>query len=101
MEWQTQDLLIPAAHPSAAGHFPGNPIVPGALLLDALVAAIAGDQGDIVIQSVKFLQPVCHGEPLQLRWQEQRMGQFRFECRVLRDASLVLTGTLATSTIAA
>ena len=28
--------------PTAAGHFPSNPIIPGALLLDEVVAAIAG-----------------------------------------------------------
>jgi 3-hydroxymyristoyl/3-hydroxydecanoyl-(acyl carrier protein) dehydratase len=31
-------------HPTAAGHFPGNPILPGALLLDEVVLAIAAGE---------------------------------------------------------
>lgn len=34
-EWQ-----CPASHPALPGHFPGFPVVPGALLLDASIAQI-------------------------------------------------------------
>jgi 3-hydroxyacyl-[acyl-carrier-protein] dehydratase len=30
-------------HPCGAGHFPGNPIIPGALLLDEVLACIGED----------------------------------------------------------
>ena len=88
--WQTQEFFIPADHPSAAGHFPGHPIIPGALLLDAMVAAIG--QSNITINSTKFLLPIPHGTKLQLRWQGG--PKYRFECRTGDDA-LVMTGTLA------
>ena len=92
--WQTRDILIPGDHPSAAGHFPGQPIVPGALLLDAVLAAIADVPEDITIRNAKFLRPVRHGTPLQLRWQEEGSALFRFEC--LGADGLVLAGMLAT-----
>ena len=93
-EWQTRNILIPDDHPTAAGHFPGQPIVPGALLLDIVVASIAYAQSDIMIQNAKFLRPVRHGTPLQLRWQEAGGALFRFEC--LGPDGLVLAGMLAT-----
>ena len=90
--WQRQDFSLPAGHPSAVGHFPGDPIIPGALLLDAMVVAI---------QTAKFLRPARFGQPLQLRWQAQGGGQFRFECRHGPDESMVLAGMLAVSGTAA
>lgn len=32
-------LRVPAQHPALAGHFPGNPIVPGVMVLDAVISA--------------------------------------------------------------
>ncbi len=46
-------------HPSLAGHFSGNPIVPGALILNHVIDAshqIYGEVSQII--SVKFLQPL-------------------------------------------
>ena len=93
-DWLSRELLIPGDHPSAEGHFPGDPIVPGALLLDAAVAAIAGEVGDgrFVIPSAKFLRPVRHGAPLVLRWRPLGAGLFRFECCSAQEVAL--TGTL-------
>ena len=93
--WHEQDFTLPADHPSAAGHFPGNPIIPGALLLDALLDAIPGTGAGITITitSTKFLRPIRHGTPLRLRWQEDG-ARLRFECRTGDDA-LMMTGALA------
>lgn len=93
-QWQTRNILIPADHPTAAGHFPGQPIVPGALLLDTVVASIADDQGDIMIRNAKFLRLIRPGTPLQLRWQEAGSALYRFEC--LGPDGVVLAGMLAT-----
>ena len=58
-------LPIAADHPAYAGHFPGQPILPGVVLLDAAMHALAGVLGMPAasgqIKSAKFLSPVVPG----------------------------------------
>jgi 3-hydroxyacyl-[acyl-carrier-protein] dehydratase len=91
--WTRRALEVPENHPTAGGHFPGHPIVPGALLLDEVARLLAGP-GPLTFRAVKFLAPVPHGEPLDLLWQAQDGGLCRFEIRRGEDQALVLTGTL-------
>lgn len=78
-------LSFAADHPVFAGHFPGQPIVPGVLLLDAAVHAVqqalAADGVAAVtcqVSSAKFLSPVSPGEILKLSWGDTGKGQIRF-----------------------
>ena len=91
--WQSVELHFAGDHSTAAGHFPSNPIVPGALMLDEVVAAIAGDSG-VLIRAAKFLRPVCPGESVNLRWQALAGGAVKFECRLAGQDGLAMTGTL-------
>jgi 3-hydroxyacyl-[acyl-carrier-protein] dehydratase len=95
MSWQSARVGFEANHPTAAGHFPGNPMIPGALMLDAVIAAIAGTDCDapMVIRSAKFLRIVRPGEDLDLRWQHLGDGSVKFECLV--GDVLALTGALS------
>ncbi len=57
-------FTIAADHPALPGHFPGNPIVPGAVILDHALGC-AGVEGACTVRSVRFqgvLQPdeTCH-----------------------------------------
>ena len=61
-------LQVPPDHPAYAGHFPGNPVVPGALLLGWLqsrVEHIAAVQVNEVA-SIKFITAVKPGARLDL-----------------------------------
>lgn len=53
-------FVIGADHPSLPGHFPGEPIVPGAVLLDHAIAHIEGQTKRRVagIAAAKFNLPV-------------------------------------------
>jgi 3-hydroxyacyl-[acyl-carrier-protein] dehydratase len=94
--WQSLAVRFGVDHPTAAGHFPGNPIIPGAVLLDEVLQAIAGDgeAAPAVIRSAKFLQPVRPGDLLLIRWQAQPRGETKFECRLLDPERLALVGTV-------
>jgi 3-hydroxymyristoyl/3-hydroxydecanoyl-(acyl carrier protein) dehydratase len=76
------ELRFPADHPAFAGHFPGHPIVPGVLLLDEALAAIAAQLGvsldHCVLTAVKFRNVAGPGQRLQLRIESVVPGQARF-----------------------
>lgn len=65
-------LEVAADHPAFAGHFPGRPIVPGVVLVDAAARAIAAafglDHPCWQLGSVKFMRAAGPGEPLWLSW---------------------------------
>lgn len=61
-------LDFPVGHPVWAGHFPDRPVLPGALLLDALLLALgAGDQAGWQVVAAKFPAPALPGAPLLAR----------------------------------
>ena len=74
------DLCVATDHPSFAGHFPGRPIVPGALLIDLAVMAVEHATGRTVacIAQAKFLSPATPGETLSLLF-EANENTIRFD----------------------
>jgi acyl-coenzyme A synthetase/AMP-(fatty) acid ligase len=93
------DRTIDAAHPALAGHFPGDPIVPGVILLDEILDAastgIAREQplDAFTIRSAKFLRPVRPGDRIQIRLTPAAGNTVRFVCSVGADAAV--SGVLA------
>jgi len=85
--WSEARHRFDAGHPTAAGHFPGNPIIPGALLLDHALRVI-GAAAPVEIQVAKFLRPIRPGDSVAIRWQHQAGGTVRFECRVRDEVAL-------------
>ena len=76
-------LAIAADHPAFEGHFPGQPIVPGAVLLDealhAVGAAMGADLSACQISSVKFLSPVGPAEPVEVNYEITAGRTIRFD----------------------
>lgn len=75
--------IVPRDHPAFDGHFPGSPILPGVVLLDIALLAIA-DAGNIElscceISSVKFLSPALPGDELVIQHAIAVNGVIRFE----------------------
>lgn len=61
-------LPIPGAHACFADHFPGAPLVPGALLLKWILGLLAeAGCGQVnYLKQVKFLAPVLPGDDLRI-----------------------------------
>lgn len=56
-------LRVEPGHPALAGHFPGNPVVPGVVLLERVAAALRAWQGaEVAGLDVKFVRPLLPGE---------------------------------------
>ena len=94
-------LSVAADHPAYAGHFPGHPILPGVVLLDQALHALAALQGlegaTSQIKSAKFLRPVSPGEALRLDYAATAAGVFRFEVVAAadNDERVVASGVFA------
>lgn len=96
---RTLPLSIPADHPAFAGHFPGQPLLPGVSLLaevleaalaDAALAACLGPAPRL--GNAKFLAPVRPGARLEMRLDSSGRG-LRFEVRDLSmDGRLAASG---------
>ena len=92
------EKIFPGDHPALPGHFPGNPIIPGAVLLSEAAQAIAQDlaaPGPMQVQSAKFLRPVRPGDRVLIRFDRDSRGSIRFTCDV--EGKPVLTGQMTCS----
>jgi len=83
-------IIAPLDHPCYAGHFPGNPVVPGVLLLELIVEAL-GRGAPRAIASAKFHRVLKPGERFELTWKSAG-EQSIFRCT--RGPELLADGTL-------
>lgn len=72
-------LVFPASHPAFAGHFPGMPVVPGALLLAAALDALGAAERGVEITQAKFLRPVGPDSPVEASCEATATGALRLE----------------------
>ena len=90
-------LRIAADHPALEGHFPGRPIVPAAVLLAEVMAAVEGATsrapGSWILVNAKFLRAVEPDCDLALAHESLAGGRVRFEIRSGDD--IVSSGELA------
>lgn len=79
-------------HPCLPGHFPGQPVVPGVVVLDHVLAAIDaahGPLGALRLPQVKFVQPLLPDEPADI---ELAGAAPHWRFRVLCAGSVIATG---------
>jgi 3-hydroxymyristoyl/3-hydroxydecanoyl-(acyl carrier protein) dehydratase len=89
-------LNFAAEHPTGAGHFPGNPIIPGALLLAEVVRCIEQAEGarfvSCRVKAAKFLHPARPGDSVEIEYERAAAGTIEFQCTVAGNR--VLSGAV-------
>jgi len=90
-------MQISIRHPALPGHFPGHPVVPGVVLLDAVVNALPVHAGGVVrvtgFSAIKFLAPLAPEQEFEIVLVAKRPGQSSF--KILAGGETLVSGTLA------
>ena len=93
-------LHIAADHPTSLGHFPGNPIIPGALLLAEVLQSIGDAVGvrfvSCNVKSAKFHHPARPGDSIVIAYSYSALGAIDFQCAVAETR--VLSGVISATT---
>lgn len=86
-------LCVSPDHPCLPGHFPGQPLVPGVMLLEYVAKALRAwrDQRLTRVLEAKFMVPLHPGEQAELVLDE-KAGRVRFE--IFRDGQVLSRGLI-------
>lgn len=87
-------LDIPADHPALEGHFPGDPVVPATVLLEAVHDAVRARHPGYRLRTLshaKFLSPLRPGQTGSIEI-DTRENIVRFRC--LRGTDIIAMGEI-------
>lgn len=88
-------FVIAPDHPSLPGHFPGQPIVPGVMLLDNAVSLVLAHMPWALLTGIaacKFTAAVSPGEVVEVACAEAKGERVDFACTAA--GSVVARGTV-------
>lgn len=96
MSGYSQRVHVDPDHPALPGHFPGQPLVPGVLLLEQLALALRAWRGQRLVRvlEAKFMAPLLPGESAQLELTPSTAQPARVDFRIVRGGSLLARGSI-------
>jgi 3-hydroxymyristoyl/3-hydroxydecanoyl-(acyl carrier protein) dehydratase len=100
----TVRVEIPVDHPCFPGHFPGQPILPGVLLLQRVMAlaqtSLVSPIDECTMHNIKFSASVAPGDVLDVQLTGTPSNEYRFTVRVVQgegaDGIVACSGLLRT-----
>lgn len=98
------NFCIHSDHPALLGHFPGQPIVPGVVILNEVIHAYESNCSEAVflsaIPTVKFLQPLLPEKICTVEFSQQDQHVVKFKCsygdQIIATGSLYYSKTIST-----
>lgn len=94
------EFTIAATHASLSGHFPGNPVVPGTVILDEVIRCMKQSQPDTVVEgfpSVKFVSTLKPDELVLLSIKKKNESTYSFTCK--HQDQLLVNGQLRVKSV--
>jgi 3-hydroxymyristoyl/3-hydroxydecanoyl-(acyl carrier protein) dehydratase len=91
------NFTVPASHPALEGHFPGNHVVPGVVILDEITYQLALKDPLMKIAGipqVKFLKPLKPGVVVDVSVNEKKPLLYQFTCST--NEGVIANGQLRT-----
>ena len=92
----TVECFFALDHPAAQGHFPGDPIIPGAVLLSETLKAIETSLGVMLspcrIKAAKFFYPTRLGDRIRIEFTGAATDEIKIACSV--EGKTVMTGVV-------
>lgn len=78
MEAIQYEFMFPSDHQALIDHFPGNPLVPGALILDHVLLGyetyVSDDFSSLALKEIKFKSPLRGNELAHVAYSGSPMG---------------------------
>ncbi|SHN90864.1 hypothetical protein [bacterium endosymbiont of Bathymodiolus sp. 5 South] len=90
------DFIINNEHPSLSGHFPDNPIVPGAIIVEKVIQGLSELETPkevITLIAIKFIKPILPNQKVAVLCKNISPTLLSFECSV--DGKVSVLGRLS------
>ena len=91
-----QPIHFDRGHPALPGHFPGQPLVPGVLMLEQVALGLRAWRGQRLSRVIeaKFMSPLLPDESAQLELSPHSANISRINFRIERDGTLLARGSV-------